>query len=308
MKIRERLILGFIGTSLLLGFVSYTCKMTNSEIRRSTLIVSESLKQEVKGSSDMLLALQATQIAIHELLEAQEITVIKENQPVKSTLKNEQLEKIQKNLEQAENSLFLSKRATEYGIKNYQAIGDAKTVKQWQEELEVLATLEKELAIYKFSISQLIKKDKKNTITVSNFIKSNLEKQYKTKLLPLLNDYINGREEELVSQSNQVIEIINAAEQQIMIATVFTLVATILTGTLISHSILSPLKKLKEAAEQIGKGGMNIRVDIKSKDEIEILANAFNQMMDDLSRTTVDKYYVDQIINSMTDSLISTLR
>lgn len=201
MKIRERLILSFIGTSLLLGFVSYTCKMTNSEIRRSALIVSESLKQEVKGSSDMLLALQATQIAMHELLETQEITVSPENKQIVSTFINEQIGKIQTCFEQTENSLSLSKKATEYGIRTYQTIGDAETVKEWQEELEVLAKLEKELAIYKSSINKIIKTSKKTNITVYTFTKSSLEKQYKTKVLPLFNEYKKGREQELVTST-----------------------------------------------------------------------------------------------------------
>ena len=79
MKIRERLVLGLIGTFLLLGFVSYTCKTTNSEIRRSALIVNENLKQEVKGISDMLLALQATQTSMRRLLETQDITASAQN-------------------------------------------------------------------------------------------------------------------------------------------------------------------------------------------------------------------------------------
>ncbi len=138
MKIRERLILSFIGISLLLGFVSYNCQMKNFEIKRFALIASESIKQEVKGASDMFLV-QGTQIAI------------------------------------------------------------------------------------------------------------------------------------------------------------------VLIGILICGSILKLLNKLK-AVEKIGKGGLNTRVNIKSRD-VETLANAFNQMIDERSKTTIAKSYFEQIINSMTDVL-----
>lgn len=74
MKIGQRLFLCFIGTSLSLGFVGYICQMTNSEIKHSALIVSKSIKTEVEGASDMLFALQANQIAMHELLDIQALT------------------------------------------------------------------------------------------------------------------------------------------------------------------------------------------------------------------------------------------
>ena len=49
---------------------------------------------------------------------------------------------------------------------------------------------------------------------------------------------------------------------------------------------------------------MGTRIDIKSKDEVGVLAEAFNRMTNDLSKTTVSKSYVDNIIKSMLDTLI----
>ena len=303
MKIRERLILGFIGTFLLLGFVSYTSKKANYEIRRSALIVSEILKQEVKGASDMLLALQATQIAMHEILETQDIKTVTQR-TVNSKIDNEQIKKLKYYFAPAEKSFLLSKKAILSGIKMYKDIGEFETAKQWQKKLELLNQLEKELLIYKSWMNEVNQLYTRDGLKGYNFLKLSFKKQYQTKILPLLNDYKTGREQELVTQSKKVIEVTNAAEQRIIIASIFTLVAATVTGILISRSILKPLNKLKVAAEKVGKGGTNIRVDIKSKDEVEILANAFNQMMDDLSKTTVAKSYLDQIINSMTDTLI----
>lgn len=303
MKIRERLILGFVGTFLLLGFVTYTCRTSNSEIRRSALIVSESLKQEVKGASDILLALQATQIAMHELLEPQNLKPVIEK-TVKSKLINEKIEENKYYFNQAQSSLLLSKRATESGIKMYKSIGDVESAKEWQEELEVLKELEQEILIYELSINEAIKIYNQNELKAYNFLKLSLQKHYQTKILPLLNDYKSGREQKLVTQSNKVIEVIKAAEQRIITTTIFTLLAATVTGIIISRSILKPLNKLKAAAEKVGKGETNIRVDIKSKDEVETLANAFNQMINDLSKATVAKSYLDQIINSITDTLI----
>jgi PAS domain S-box-containing protein len=57
----------------------------------------------------------------------------------------------------------------------------------------------------------------------------------------------------------------------------------------------------------IAKGDLSERVDIRSDDEIGLLARAFNRMTEDLQRTTVSRAYVENIIDSMTESLIVVL-
>ena len=59
-----------------------------------------------------------------------------------------------------------------------------------------------------------------------------------------------------------------------------------LTGLFISHSIQAPLKKLKNVMTEVGKGKLDTRVEIKSKDEIGFFADSFNKMVKDLKHTT----------------------
>ena len=60
----------------------------------------------------------------------------------------------------------------------------------------------------------------------------------------------------------------------------------ILVGILISHSISKPIRKLIQATVKIGKGNIDTKVDIKSRDEIGALASSFNKMTEDLKNTT----------------------
>ena len=55
-----------------------------------------------------------------------------------------------------------------------------------------------------------------------------------------------------------------------------------LAGFLFSRSISMPIMKLEEAAGEISKGKLDVRVDIRSKDEIGFLGKTFNQMIDNL--------------------------
>ncbi|MFH0845775.1 MAG: diguanylate cyclase, partial [Pseudomonadota bacterium] len=51
---------------------------------------------------------------------------------------------------------------------------------------------------------------------------------------------------------------------------------------LFSKTVTEPLKKLSKASVEIGKGNLDVEVNIRSKDEIGQLAASFNKMVDDL--------------------------
>jgi signal transduction histidine kinase len=61
---------------------------------------------------------------------------------------------------------------------------------------------------------------------------------------------------------------------------------------LLRKVIVKPIVKFRDSARVIGKGNLNTRIDIKTKDELGDLANAFNQMANDLkeSRDKVQEY------------------
>jgi len=76
----------------------------------------------------------------------------------------------------------------------------------------------------------------------------------------------------------------------ISLAAAFAIVSLgILIASAIARRISEPILLLKEAAERIGRGDYDHRVDIKSNDEIGVLAEAFNRMAGDLrdSRTNL---------------------
>ena len=70
------------------------------------------------------------------------------------------------------------------------------------------------------------------------------------------------------------------------------------------RAVTDPIVKLAQAARAIGRGELKTRIDVKTNDELRSLAEAFNQMSDDLDQTTVSRDYVENIIKSMTESLV----
>jgi PAS domain S-box-containing protein len=72
----------------------------------------------------------------------------------------------------------------------------------------------------------------------------------------------------------------------------------------ILRNIIRPINWLVTGTKKIAAGNLNYKVPVKTDDEIGDLATSFNKMTEDLSKITVSKSYVDNIIKSMNDALI----
>ncbi|MPQ76581.1 methyl-accepting chemotaxis protein [Hydrogenovibrio sp. JE_KL2] len=83
----------------------------------------------------------------------------------------------------------------------------------------------------------------------------------------------------------------------IMIVTGIILIALILVGVALSHSITKPILKISEFIRTVGKtGDFSLKAELKSKDEIGEMAKAFNEMTGDLSAIFKEiNFVVDQI-------------
>ncbi|MDD4955158.1 MAG: ATP-binding protein [Candidatus Omnitrophica bacterium] len=88
----------------------------------------------------------------------------------------------------------------------------------------------------------------------------------------------------------------------------FIEVSIILVGFLASfiltRLITNNLSKLHKGTQEIAAGNFGTRINITSRDEIGQLADSFNLMAEELRKKTVSKDYLDNIIQSMAESLI----
>jgi PAS domain S-box-containing protein len=71
-----------------------------------------------------------------------------------------------------------------------------------------------------------------------------------------------------------------------------------------ARSVSMKLIALKNGVLRVGMGHLDTQVPVTTRDEIGIVAEAFNKMTVDLKQVTVSKNYVDKIIESMADMLI----
>ena len=113
----------------------------------------------------------------------------------------------------------------------------------------------------------------------------------------------------LEAEQNQKAEQ-NAASyyQLVFMISIIAVISALIIGILFDRSISNPINKLKNAAIKIRNGDLRTKIDITSRDEIGELSNEFNEMAQDLQKSNdkiiSSKEYTDNIVNSMIDSLI----
>jgi len=87
------------------------------------------------------------------------------------------------------------------------------------------------------------------------------------------------QEEELNLEAANTFDEVSGSKQMVLVLTVIALILGLLSSYYISKIISNPIKKLQKMAVQIAGGDLrNTNVEIKNKDEIGQLAEAFNNM------------------------------
>lgn len=175
MKIHQKLCLGFICTSILVGIVGCIAIQTNSKTKSAALLVNNEVKQGVLGSTDMLLAAQETQKAIREAAEFEsELKLIK----LRPLNRKNNINKIIQNITSFEEAFSLSIASTNQTIDRNALIGNWQKVKEGQKEKEFLLTTKREFLNYQNSVSWAIAREWQSDSEFNKFVKGSIEKQY----------------------------------------------------------------------------------------------------------------------------------
>lgn len=158
---------------------------------------------------------------------------------------------------------------------------------------------------YKGLIDELLEQDVEEAYGEEIF-NVTIEPYFRNTLLPLLqnlrsnsNMFLDLQQQKLESQAEQTV-------RRIILITILGFAASLLFAFVIYRSITQPVNTLTAAAKKIGSGNLDQRIKLRSKDELSRLADTFNQMAENLSKSMVSRSYVNNIIQSMGDMLFVT--
>ncbi len=121
------------------------------------------------------------------------------------------------------------------------------------------------------------------------FLEENLNSQYgkKSYIVTTMHQtddisYILMVESELAP----VHEAVSTIKTQLIYISVFLILIATVVALLISFNITKPIKKISNAAREVADGNLDVRVKVKSKDEIGKLADDFNIMTKEISKAS----------------------
>jgi PAS domain S-box-containing protein len=287
-----------------MGVAGYLSIKTFNDIKHKVVELKKDSIGVLESSDELLSALENSQKSLQALIENKpRIIYSHSNTSSKTPPKAETRDQIEKrlkaDLDKIENILLPLTKTTRLGIQSAEKPKSEIALKEW-------VNLRKKHFYYHWKyLSYFINLTDEVPEQALSFFEKTLEPHYRQNIYPIINKH---REDQQIEKEKQVIKIIEEyipnARTIIISTTLATLLSVFFLGFWVLRSVSKPLSTLSTAALDIGRGQLGTRIDIKSKDEIGILADAFNRMTNDLSKTTVSKSYLDNIIKSMLDTLI----
>ena len=307
MKISHKLIFGYLAIAILMSFLGYASIKIYTDIKNKIVQLDMNSSGEIKLSDNILFAIERCQESAHNLFEKKYKIIYR---PYEEKPEGKEIIQAERNLktdvEKLAHLLSATKNFPRTPNKLSQMNGAIEIEDLKREESTEWLNLKKKRYYYHWKyISYFLYLAEHEPDHAYVFFEKTLEPYYRRNIVPIIDKYREDAHAEVQTQYQAIVEkYIPTADALILALTLFTLFTVFFLAFWISRSVSKPIIKLTNAAVKVGKGQLDIKIDIKSKDEIGMLASTFNQMAYDLSRTTVSKSYVDNIIKSMLNSLI----
>ncbi|QXE17529.1 methyl-accepting chemotaxis protein [Clostridium sp. 001] len=128
------------------------------------------------------------------------------------------------------------------------------------------------------------KGDNKSAISLIHTKLTAVQNDVRTSLKKIINlEETNGRN---LSVSNN--KTASASGKLILIFIIIGVIAAALLGTIISLSIIRPIRELMISTDKVADGDLNVNIDTSRKDEIGILARSFKKMNDNLNEVVTN--------------------
>jgi len=301
MRIGLKLTAAFLAIASLVGAVGYLARDTNRELERQMELLSRSAIVKVAGTTEMTVALYAGQLAAHELVAQgrREASRGPAPDPMRAA------DSINRHQETVHEQIAQQHAAAESLVRWAADHGwPGLAEREATETLPTLDRLERQLAEHERLMDEFLALAADDADQAERFLDDRLCSHFDASLLPILAGYRERAEREFTQGIRTAERAMAVADERRGLLIVAAAAGAVLMGLAMSRSIGKPLGRLQQAALEMGRGRLDTRVAVRSRDEIGVLGGALNQMAAALQETTVSKAYLDNIIRSMREMLI----
>lgn len=304
MRLGVILTAGFLLIAALVALVGLLYKQTSDTVHAEIVDLRQHLIPEVVGASEMRVALQATQLAAQQIITARLQVLVQPDHDTGPLLGlDDSIEQTEDSLKDFERRLAQSRAAIE-AAEIRSASGEASDL---DAAAERLAEVDRQYAVYKSQVDRFIHLSLYHpTDQVSEYFIDELQVHFEDRMLPAVNEYGEKATQELVGILATMEAAQEIANRRNFVFAVAAFMLAVVLGLVLARSISRPIDVLQEAAERVGGGALGTRVELRTRNEMGALADAFNRMVSDLEASTVSRSYLDDIIQSMSEILIVT--
>jgi len=282
MKISNKLLFGFIGIAFLtvvVGSISYT---TNNTVIRSTNHLRENVIAERKAATAAKSALVAVRDGAQMLTMEKYRAALEPDEAVAAEKSAQiRLEEIDKQLENYLAQLAINRAIIEKAVEtadNEQSRYGAKA----KQQLAIVGEIEREFTVFSQRLRQHIFLINSDFRQADEFEREQLVPHYETRLLPLVNQYEANASQSVETTAENIEDALHRENTIIIFSTAIALLVASPVGIYLAASISKPIRRLEQAALEIGGGNFGTRIVVKSRDEIGVLGNAFNEMAEQI--------------------------
>lgn len=278
-----------------------TASYFNDAVKDQVTFESEKAIQEVTLAGELGLQLFKSLTRTQYLLEDSYRESLSMDYSRSNRTKEVQIAEIDKSLGEFEKSLEELRTLVRSNQKNiFAPPSDSSRV------LGLLENLEKKYRNYSALLTQFQNISIENYQDRKEFFTVTIEPYFRSNLLPEI-DQLRSHIQQTHQQQIAVLDSqLDRVGYILVVATGIALIIAIVLSLFIYRSIANPIAKIADAAQRVGQGNLQNRIDYDSNDELGQLSSTFDQMAENLSKTTVSRDYVDSIIEAMADLLIVT--
>jgi PAS domain S-box-containing protein len=301
MKLSTKLIGSFSIVVLFLGGIGLTASYFNDAVKDQVTFESEKAIQEVTLAGELGLQLFKSLTRTQYLLEDSYRETLSMDYSRSNRTKEVQIAEIEKSLGEFEKSLEKLRRLVKSNQKNiFEPSTDSSRI------LGLLEDLEKKYKNYSALLTQFQNISTENYQDRKEFFTVTIEPYFRSNLLPEIDQLRNHIQQSHHQQVAGLNRQLDRVSYILVIATGIALIIAVVLSLFIYRSIANPIAKIADAAQRVGQGNLQNRIDYDSNDELGQLSSTFDQMAENLSKTTVSRDYVDSIIEAMADLLVVT--
>lgn len=139
---------------------------------------------------------------------------------------------------------------------------------------------------------------------VLDYLHGSFDPLVANRMLPKLTAYLWEGDEALGDQLRGMLDKAELTTSLAMGASLLAVALAFVLGALVYRSVSEPILELQDAAARFGEGQLETRIQVRRRDELGMLGEAFNNMAEALSSTTVSMESLDAVFDTMTAALL----